>query len=195
MSKLRRLITIFTSLMMIAIGVILASLPLDQSFYIIAIIIGICISVKAIKDFVYYLLSARHMTSGKKVLINSIIELDFGVLSFLIILKRPMIALIYLVIMFMVLGVIDILRGLEIKNNEGKRWQLKVIKGALAIALGIACLVIGIISTINEKDAKGLIETVAWIFAIAWIIEGIFGLVLSFHKASVVYVDEQQTIL
>lgn len=195
MSKLRRLITLLTSAIMIAIGIIIALLPLELSFYIIAIIIGVCISVKAIKDFVYYLFSARHMTSGKKVLINSIIELDFGVLSFLIILKSPMITLIYLVIIFIVLGAIDILRSLEIKNNEGKRWQLKLIKGAIAIALGIACLVIGIISNVNDAEAKSLIGIVIWIFSIAWVVQGLFGIILSFQKTSVVYVDEQQTIL
>lgn len=195
MSKLRRLITIITSLIMIAIGVIVGLLPYDQSFYIIAIIVGACITVKAIKDFVYYLLSARHMISGKKVLINSIIELDFGLLSFLIILKNPMIALIYLVVIFMVLGVIDILRSLEIKNNEGKKWQLKLIKGGIAVALGISCLVIGIMSRVNESQSESLIEIITWIFSAAWVVQGLFGIVLSFHKASVVYVDEQTTIL
>lgn len=195
MSKLRRILTILTSLIMIAIGVIGMCLPLVQSFFIIAIIIGICITIAAIKDFIYYLFSARYMISGKKVLINSVVEFEFGLISFLIILKRPIIALIYLVVIFIVLGVIDILRSLEIKNNDGKRWQLKLIKGGVAIALGIACLVIGIISRINEKETESLIEIVITLFAIAWIVEGLFGLILSFHKASVVYIDEQTTIL
>lgn len=194
MSKLRRIFTILTSLMMIAIGIIVISLPLEQCFYIIAIIIGICITVKAIKDFFYYLFSARHMIGGKKVLINSIIELDFGLLSFLIVLKSPIIALIYLVVMFIVLGVIDILRGLEIKNNEGKRWQLKLIKGGIAIALGLTCLVIGIISEVSGEKGKSLIEMVTLIFSVAWIVEGVIGIVLSFHKTSVVYVDEQTVL-
>lgn len=183
-----------TSLIMIAIGTIGLCLPVDESFFAIAIIIGICITAKAIKDFIYYFSSARHMISGKKVLINSIVELEFGLLSFLIILKRPLIALIYLVVMFIVLGVIDILRGLEIKNNEGKRWQLKLIKGGIAIALGITCLVIGIISVANEKESKSLIEIVTLIFSVAWIVEGVLGFALSFHKASVVYIDEQTVL-
>lgn len=195
MSKLRRIFTILTSLVMIGIGIIVILLPSEQCFYIIAIIIGVFISIKAIKDFIYYLTSARHMIGGKKILINSLVELDFGLLSFLIILKRPIIALAYLVVMFMALGAIDILRALEIKNNEGKRWQLKLIKGGIAIALGIACLIIGIISMVNDKEAKSLIDIVTSIFAIAWIVQGVFGIILSFHKTSIVYVDEQTTIL
>lgn len=195
MSKLRRIFTIFTSLLTIAIGIIVALIPLDQSLFIVAIIIGVYITLKAIKDFFYYLLSARHMIGGKKVLINSIVEFDFGLLSFLIILRSPIIALVYLVVMFIILGAIDILRSLEIKSNDGKRWQLKLIKGAIAIALGITCLIIGIISEVRDQEAKSLIEIVTLIFAIAWVVDGLFGIAMSFHKAAIVYVDEQTTIL
>ncbi len=61
--------------------------------------------------------------------------------------------------------------------------------------LGIACLVIGIISEVRDQEAQSLIEIVTMIFAIAWVVDGIFGIVLSFHKAAVVYVDEQTNIL
>lgn len=192
MSKIQKLFTVLSSLIMIAIGIIVLLVPTDVSFAIIAIIIGVCITIRALKDFIYYLASARHMIGGKKILIDSVLEFEFGLLSFLVLLKRPIIAMLYLVAIFIVLGLIDILRGLEIKRNEGKKWQFKIVMGIIAIGLGVACLVLGVMNTISRS--REFVDIMAGIFSIAWIIKGVFGVISSFYKTSIVYVEDQTVL-
>lgn len=178
MSKISRLFNAFESIVMIAIGIILLILPIDVSYLVVAIIIGVIITFKALKNMVFYFASARHMVGGGRIFINSFILLDFGLLSFFVLLQSSFIATMYLVGVFVILGVIDILRAVEIKKSEGKRWVLKLTKGILIVILGILCFVF-----IRSNIVLPLI------FGISWIVLGVQSFIASFRSGSVQYFE------
>lgn len=179
MSIIRRLMKVFTSLVMIAIGIIIFTTPKDVSYTIVAIIIGVVIAYKGIKNFIFYLVSARHMVGGEKIFINSVILINLAAVSFFVLMESQLLAMLYLVTIFIVLGAIDILRAFEIKKVSSKRWIFKFAKGLIAIALGVICIVF-IKST----------ELMLLMFAIGWIVMGVAGVISSFEKGSVTYIPE-----
>ena len=104
---------------------------------------------------------------------------DLGLLSFLVLLVNQTVAMLYLVGVLILLGVIDILRSIEIKKNESKRWIIKLLKGILTVAAGVVCLVF--------SDS---VEVALLVFAIAWIVLGVYGIITSFTKSAVAYIPE-----
>ena len=94
-------------------------------------------------------------------------------------LQSSTLAMIYIIALFMLLGVIDILRSLEIKKNRSKKWILKFIKGLLIIGVGVVCII-----NIESKDVMLLV------LGIAWMVEGITGIISAFNKSAVVYIPQ-----
>lgn len=166
---------------MIGIGVIVIVLPIESSSDIIAFIIGILISLKALKGLIFYFVSAKNMVGGRKILINNIVLLDFGLVSFFVTVKHSELAMLYFIIILVILAAIDILRAIEIKNNDGKRWILRLIKGIVTLVLGILCMVF-----IKSP------YIMATIFGVAWLIYGVSGAIQVFKRTSIGYVAEDE---
>ncbi|MCQ2802440.1 MAG: DUF308 domain-containing protein [Bacilli bacterium] len=166
---------------MICIGVIVLILPIDSSSDIIAFIIGILISIKALKGLVYYFTSAKNMIGGRRILINNIILLDFGLVSFFVTIKHSELAMLYFIILLTIFAGIDILRAIEIKNSDGKRWIFRLIKGIITLILGILCMIF-----IKSP------YIMATIFGIAWLIYGLSGAVQVFKRTSIGYIAQDE---
>ena len=174
MNKLSKIILFFKSLIMISIGLILAIAPEGYGYYIVSIIIGTMICLDALKNIIYYFTSAKNMVGGGRILIFNVVKLDF--VSFIVLLRSSAIAMLYLVSIFMIDGVIDLLRSYEIYKNESKRWIIKFLKGLLTIGIGVTCIVF-----INNTDL------VVLIFGIGWVLRGIEGIASAFAKTSIIY--------
>lgn len=164
---------------MIAIGVIIILVSDERDYIIVCIILGTIITLFGIKKLIFYFSSAIHMVDGGRVFVNGFIYLDLGLLSFLVLLVNQTLAMLYLVGILILLGVIDILRSIEIKKNESKRWIIKLLKGILTVAAGVVCLVF--------SDS---VEVALLVFAIAWIVLGVYGIITSFTKSAVAYIPE-----
>lgn len=179
MDKIRRFMTFFGSLIVVAIGAIIVFTPSELGYIIVALIIGLIITYRGVKTLIFYFSSARHMVGGGRIFVNSIILIDFGSMAIALMLQSSTLAMIYIIALFMLLGVIDILRSLEIKKNGSKKWIWKFIKGLLIIGVGVVCII-----NIESKDVMLLV------LGIAWMVEGITGIISAFNKSAVVYIPQ-----
>ena len=180
MSKISRIFNFLKSFLMIAIGaIILLVEDHETSYFVVCIILGTIITVYGIKKLFFYFSSAMHMVDGGRVFISGFIYFDLGLLSFLVLLVNQTVAMLYLVGVLILLGAIDILRCVEIKRNDSKRWIIKLIKGVATIAAGIVCLVF-----------SSSVEVALLVFSITWIVLGVYGIITSFTKSAVTYIPE-----
>ena len=141
MSKISKIINFLKGFLMVVIGLLIILVPNETSYYVVCSIIGVVVTVEGFKKLFFYISSACHMVGGQRILVNSIVYIDLGFLSFFVLLVNQSVAMLYLVAVFILLGVIDILRSVEIKRNQSKAWFVKLIKGILTIAVGIVCFV------------------------------------------------------
>lgn len=179
MSKFSRVFNILKSLLMFIIGAIILLVPNELDYIIVCYIIGIIITLSGLRKLVFYFSSAKNMVGGRKILINSIINIDLGLLSFFVLIENGKLAILYMVAVFILLGAIDILRSFEIKKNGSKTWVFKLIKGLLTIGVGAICIVF-----------SKYTETMLIVFGCAWIVLAIEGIITAFSKSAVTYVPE-----
>ena len=165
---------------MIAIGaIILLVEDHETSYFVVCIILGTIITVYGIKKLFFYFSSAMHMVDGGRVFISGFIYFDLGLLSFLVLLVNQTVAMLYLVGVLILLGAIDILRCVEIKRNDSKRWIIKFLMGLFVIGVAVICFVFG--------DVK---EVIYLVLGIAWIVSAVEGIVIAFTKSAVDYIPE-----
>lgn len=185
MGKASKILNFLKSLLMIVIGLAIMEMPIESSHVIAAVVLGFLVTYKGLKNFIFYLASARHMIGGGKILINSLILMNFGILSFLVLFKSLLFATVYLVSIFVVIGVIDILRAFEIRKNQSKGWRLQLLKGILLVLVSIATIILIAI----DRDSADQDSLAILMFSIVWIVQGVSGIVKTFRKTSVAYVD------
>lgn len=180
MNVVSRIIKMFKSLLMLAVGlVILLSAKNDVGYFVSCIITGAYITLQGLQKIIFYLTSARHMVGGEKTLINGFVMTDLGLLSFLVLLEKPVLGVLYLIGIYLFTGVLDILRAFEMKKNESKRWIIKFIMGLFVIGVAVVCFVFG--------DVK---EVIYLVLGIAWIVSAVEGIVTAFTKSAVDYIPE-----
>lgn len=179
MSKLSRVFNILKSVLMILLGIIILLVPDDQDYIIVCLIIGIVITFRGIRKLIFYISSARNMVGGGRILINSLIYIDVGLISFFVLLEKQALAMLYLVGLFILWGAIDVLRSFEIKKNESKSWISKFIKGLLTIGVGLTCLIFA-----------NSISLMLLIFGISFIVLAVEGIVAACSKSAVTYIPE-----
>lgn len=179
MSKIGRVFKIFKSILMLTLGALILLLPSSRSYVVACTLIGVVITINGLKDLIFYISSARHMVGGGRIFINSVIMMDLGLISFMILYESPVIAMLYLVSIFVVMGAIDIARSIETKKNEYKFWFVGLIKGILAILVGVACFILA--------DS---IDIMLLVFGIGLIVIAVEGIAMSFTKSAIEYIPE-----
>lgn len=178
MSKARRIYTILKTLLLVTIGLLIMLLPPEVSYFVASLIIGIIITIDGIYSLIFYFTSAINMVGGGKILVKSLLKLDFGLMAFFVLLNSYKIGFAYLIAVFIVLGVIDMVFGFEMKRNGSKNWKFKVAKSLIEIALSIAC-----ICYINTPSIMLII------FGVAWIVYALEDFVRIFRKSRVIYFE------
>ena len=102
-------------------------------------------------------------------------------MSFFVTVKHSELAMLYFIILLTIFAGIDILRAIEIKNSDGKRWVFRLIKGIITLILGILCMIF-----IKSP------YIMATIFGIAWLIYGVSGAVQVFKRTSIGYIAQDE---
>lgn len=179
MNKLNRTLNIFKGLVTLAIGLVILLVDTSLGYVVACLIIGIFITCKGIGKLIYFFSSARHMVGGRIIFINSVVYIDLGLVSIFVLLETPALAMAYLVCVFMLDGVIDITRCVELKKNDSKKWILKLIKGLITILIGIVCIV-----------SSQSIDVALLIFGIGWIVLAVEDFIAAFSKSAIQYIPE-----
>lgn len=138
MNSFQRLKKILAGCLMFLCGVFFLLYP-DNAYIMLAVILAIALAIKGIRDIYFYFSIARYMVGGKMILFQGVIMLDFAMLSgALTNLPQPMV-MVYLIVVHLFSGVVEVLRAMEAKKTVNGSWKLKFCHGIINLLLGLVC--------------------------------------------------------
>ena len=176
MGKARRIGNFITGLLTITIGILLILYP-EEEYDDIVFFLGLIFFIKGIQMLAYYITMARHMVGGRMVLYLGLVLFDLGLFTISISDIPRVYVMLYLFIIRLVTGIIDILRALEAKSMEAV-WIRKMLHGMINIILALYCIIF-------IKD----LNTVVFVFSIGMIYSGYVTLITSLRKTAIVYIS------
>ncbi len=178
MTKGRRLINALIGVVIIISGILMMFYP-EDSYSIIATILGVSLTFFGLKTIFYYFTMARYMVGGKLVLYKGVIIFDMGFFLTTITDISRIYVMGYLFIIHIFAGAVDILKSGEDFKFGASTWRLTILRGLGNVILSITCLV-------NISSLK----TVTFIYSIGLINSGIVHVVQSLRNTSSVYIVE-----
>ncbi len=140
MNKTQKIENFVIGLFMLATAMVIMLVP-EIGYMIAGFMMGCGIIIYGAKSIIYYLFMARHMVGGRKILFNGIVITDFGIVALLLINQPQRILMFYLIVIYMLYGIINILRARDIKKQGGKNWIRKFTLGLIDVCVGVLCFV------------------------------------------------------
>ena len=177
MTKAQRIFNIAAGIVMIISSIFLITDP-KNGYIIVVILICVSLFIYGIRELLYYFLMARHMVGGRLILYIGIIILDAGIFTALLSDIPSSYVMLYLIVLYAVSGVIDILRAFEEKKLEVSAWKWKLAYGIVNLLISIA----GIVFISNQDIA-------VVIYAAGLIYSGVTRIISSFRRTAVVYIQ------
>ena len=178
MNVFQRIKSILLALLMIGAAVIFILAPAQPALILIIAILSLGLAVKSIKDIIFYFRMARHMVGGKLILFQSVLILDFALLTLSLYNIPTMFILIYLIGIHAFYGAVDILRALESRKTVEGPWKLKFSHGTVNISLAVVCLIF-----INSMRVAVIIYSVGLVYS------AVIRIISAFRKTSFVVIQ------
>ncbi len=180
MTGLKRIGNIMTGLLMMASSFIMLLFP-ENGFFIVAVILTVSLLVYGVRTLIYYFTMARHMVGGRVVLYIGVIVIDLGVFSMTVADNPSFFIIIYLLLIHIFSGLIDILRALEAKRIEAPSWKMTFASGVVNIAVGTAAFIAGVV--FGSKDM------LVYIYSAGLFYSAVLKIAMAFRKTAVVYIQ------
>lgn len=178
MNKSRRLINALVGVIIIIAGVFMMFYP-EESYTVIALILGISLTFYGLRTIFYYFNMARFMVGGRLVLYRGVVIFDMGFFLTTITDIPRIYVMGYLFIIHIFAGLVDILRTGEAYRFGASVWRMAFLRGLGNVVLSITCLV-------NIRSLK----MVTIIYSLGLIYSGIVHVVQSMRNTSSVYIVE-----
>ncbi len=176
MTKVQRIRSILVGVLLLLLAFILLAIP-EGGIVIVVLLLGMVILVDGLRYLFYYLFMARHMVGGKALLYRGIIMMDLGIFAPTLALSMPVMMLMYLLFLYGLSGVINILRGREARKMGAPLWKKSIFQGMVNLTLVI-------IGTIFLREP----QTVIYVYSAGLIFSGIDGIVSAFRRTAIVYI-------
>lgn len=176
MGKAKRIGNFITGLMVFTMGVLFFLFPKD-GYEGVTFLLGCVYLFRGIHSLIYYFMMARHMVGGRMVFYLGLILFDLGIFTVSISDVPRFYVMLYLFIIRLITGIIDILRAMEAKNMSSA-WIRKMFHGVVNILLALYCI-------ISIKD----LNTVVMVFSIGLIYSGYVTMRTAFRKTAIVYIS------
>ena len=176
MTRIQKIKSFINGVVLLVFAVIMFLHP-AEGFYIAAAILSFSLLVNGLRTIIYYFSMARHMVGGKINLYKGIILLDLGLFIFSLDDIPHLFVILYVVIYSLFIGVINVMRSLESRKNQG-RWRLKLSLGIFDIITGILCLVM-----------CGNINVVVYIYCIGLVYSACVNIADAFRQTSIIYIQ------
>ena len=176
MSSSQRIRAVISGLLMTLMSIILFLLRQD-GLIIVAVILAVSLTVYGVRMLIYYIFMARHMVSGRMALYVGLIVTDFGIFLLSISDIPKIYIALYLLAVYAFTGVIDVLRGLEIKKMGSSSWRLNVISGAINIIIAVLCVAM-IKST----------TMIVYLYSIGLLYSAVTKIIAAFRRTAIVYI-------
>lgn len=177
MTKWQRIKTLLGSLVSFAFVPLLLLDP-DSGCALIVLIMGAAAALAGLRMVIYYVSMARHMVGGTILLYIGVILLDFGLFSVGIADIPKQYIMLYLMLIHLFSGLVELLRSIEIRKRKLGSWRFKLLIGLGNISLGILCLL-----QINSS------KMTVYIYCLGVLWSALGRIVSVFRPASVVYVE------
>ena len=176
MGKVRRISNILLGIVMIVAGIILGLRR--NGYYLAIVILGLLLVFRGFMKLIYYLVMARYMVGGKRILFTAIFMLDLGGFSLTLADIPRIFVLLYLLVIYASAGVIHILRSIEAKKQQSPTWRNTLVLGLGNIIIAALCIIL------RRDDVL-----VGWLFAIGIIYSGLIRIINSLRSTAIVYIQ------
>lgn len=177
MINAKKIGSIVLALGMIGVALVILLVP-NFGYKIAGGVMGASIVIVGAKKIVYYFTMAKNMVGGKKILFNGIIIFDFGLLALLLIGESQGLMMMYFIVIYLLYGVIDILRFIEIRKLKSSGWHTRLIKGIFCIGIAIVCLIFNTSTSL-----------IVLLFAVGLIGLAIEKVVTAFTKSQIIFIE------
>lgn len=163
-------------LMFLFVGIMLA-FP-EDGYALVTGVLSISLFVYGLGRFFYYFRMAKYMVGGNIVLIKSLVIINLGFFTMSLENIPKLYVMLYLVGILMFGGLVDALRAMETKKNEGLHWRLKLTQGIITIVVSLVCLFF--------YNSENLI---VYFYCFGLITSAITRITETFRKTAIVYVS------
>lgn len=180
MTALQRIKNIITALCMIACSIILLCFP-ENGYYIVLLILSLSLTIYGLKTLFYYFTMARKMVGGQSILYRGVVILDLGIFSLTIADNPTVFAIVYLLLIHLFTGVVEILRALEAKSIAAPSWRFKFGSGVVNIVLALVAFIAGAIM-------KSM-ETLVYIYCLGLLSSAGAKFISAFRRTAIVYIQ------
>ena len=179
MTKFRRIAIFASSILMIAIAVVLMVFP-GSAYPYVTLILSFMLIIYGVRKIIYFFSMARHMVGGRLTLYFAIIILDLGLFTATLSMIPLPYVMIYLLGGYAFAGAIDMMRAAELKKYHNSSWKFILGKGVGNISIALLCLaLIFVNSTIPA----------VYVFAGGIIYSAVTRMIQATRKTAVVYIQ------
>lgn len=180
MSYFQRIKNVFFGICLILFAVLLAVIP-KYSYPLIAVIVSTLVFIYGFKLLFYYFRMARHMVGGKATLCRALIILDLGLFTTSLAFMGDFVIIIYLLGIYAVTGVIDILRAFEAMKLNAPNWKIKLITGLISVLFAISIVVVGVVI--------GNLQIIVYGYCISLFYTAIVKIATAFKRTAIIYIQ------
>lgn len=138
MSLGRRIKEIVVGLLKIVLGIILIAVP-DDGHFIVSVILGISLLIYGIRNLIYYITMARFMVGGRLILYLGVLLVDGAGLLMAFSDVPTVYIMIYLIVIYAVSGMIDLMHALEEKSMQVSTWRFQMSIAIINLLIVVAC--------------------------------------------------------
>ena len=177
MSSGQRVKNVLIGILIILGSIIMIAIP-ESGIKIAAFILSLSLFIYGIRSLIFYFSMARHMVGGRIMLYLGVIILDLGMFTLMMSNIPTIYIVLYLVIIYVFSGVIDVLRALEAKKYGASTWKLSLVSGFINIVVGILCVVF-IRST----------NMIVYFYCAGLIYSAIVRIITAFRKTEIVFIQ------
>lgn len=177
MNKRQRITNIIIGLISISCAVAISVFP-KLGIGVVLLLLCISFIMDGLKDVIYYISMARHMVGGKIVLYKGVLQLDLGLFTMTLASVPNAYIMIYLIVMLLFDGIIDVIRTLESKRLGAKSWKFNLVSGLISIAIAVMC-----IFSISS------IATIVYVYGLGLVYSGCVRIARALRKTAIVYIQ------
>lgn len=177
MSRIRRVWSIISAIIMILSGIILIIIP-DAGMTLIAFGLSVFLIGRGLKFITYYFSMARLMVGGKSILLIGVFLFDFGIFTLTVLNHPRLIVIIYLLAGHLFDGVVNTVKSIREKKEKAGSWKRDLAEGIIHVILAILC-----IAFINN------IEVLVVIYSLGLFYSALTRISAALRRTAIVYIQ------
>jgi len=177
MKRPQRTLNIMLAEILIMLSIIMIALP-KYGYRIMTLLLCLTLIITGLRYLIYYFTMSRFMVGGRYMFFFGIIILDFGAFTATLLSVPKIYVLGYLILTYVLAGVISFLRAREAKQYGAASWKGKFVYGVIQF-------VIAVISLIFIRNTQVLVG----IYSAGLIYSAIMRIIAALRTTAIVYIQ------